>query len=180
MNAYSKGVVITFGIAAIVSLIVTIALWNFKDTEYKDVALLWSLASIAIVFLVFAIYMAIGAWKKSWWLPGLPGSVVVYFGAIIFSISQYVGNIVNEIGMDPSIAGFGITVVAIGLAIVPREESRSLDRDLAELTERISELGSKIDALDQTYNKLDNLVSSVSDESQKFIDSLSQRLKNSG
>ena len=180
MNQDRNRVAMTFTITAIISLIVAGALWLLRDTDYRDVALLGAVLSIVIVFLGFVIYFGICSWKRSWWLPGLSGSVVVYFGVIMISLSHYVGNIISEIGVDPSISGFGLALIAIGLTILPRRGPRQLEEALAELMVHTSELGTKIEALSETYNSLEHLVSSVSDESQKFFDSVSKRLKKNG
>ena len=178
MDTHRKSALIPLLSSVILSLITIGALAYLRDTRFKELALTVALFVLLTVFLLFIIYFLVATFKRSIWLPSMGSSVVIYIGATIIMLSYYftVEDIVIFARWDPTIAALGIAIIALGIAFLPRYQPLDSEEVLKELGERISDFGTKLETFKETQNRAEYLVSSISDESQKFLEKLVKKL----
>lgn len=178
MAIYGKSIRIPVLISLLISaVILTLVSWYKESPVIGNILniISWATLSIFILFLIYTfVALIFQFFKKSIWLLGIPIGVIVYFGVLLISFSQVKELIIPLIKWDINLLALGLAVFAIGFSLLSRHEPLEPDEILRQLKKHTDDLGKKVDAFSKTQGNVEDMITSVSKESQKFLESLSK------
>ena len=170
----NKSIQLPMKIGISISAIVYIAYLLSRESVFRETVLSGALYLLTLILLVFALCFMVALFRKATWLSAITSAFMVYLGLmiILFSVNK---DIVPEIpNWDVSMTGVGIAVIVFGLVIFTQYEQAQTKEKSEELGTDGSGLSEKVEALNEKFNKLENVIDKTF---EKFTEELNKMHK---
>ena len=159
-------------ISLLVSLAVVVIAWEFREAVLK-----WVLVGSLVVVILFMLYFCVAQFvprlRESKWLSVISNAVIIYVGFLLISLS-FDKSLLTEIKWDASMAGLGIAVAVFGFGLFMQRRNQQTKEASGELGVDVSGLSEKIVALNEKFNKLENVIDALLEKYQGLAKRLTQ------